>query len=227
MRRFGMVCPLTGSYPASTAGLVLGSLKVGLWEVSGPLNLELVLGGHYRADKSLANWCSNRMLFPDVVGSWRLVDKQFVYRGQSSSYCTARDRITRVGARAPGAEYNPTPRRHTKESSARHSAGQPIQTTQCVKDGGKPGVHRRMPGAGLSRRCSGKAPSDMPAFQPYWGKPAVRNDRGRWKRRHHSKPATRHCPTRLRGAISDDRPYRDSYPRGRHLEFFADLVLGV
>src|SRR5215469_15628102 len=22
---------------------------------------------------------------------------------------------------------------------------------------------------------------------------------GRWKRRHHSKPATRHCPTRLRG----------------------------
>src|SRR3979411_413661 len=23
----------------------------------------------------------------------------------------------------------------------------------------------------------GKAPPDMPAFQPYWGKPAVRNDR--------------------------------------------------
>src|SRR5258707_14349691 len=80
MRRFVMVCPLTGSYPASTAGLVLGSLKVGLWEVSGPLNLELVLGGHYRADKSLANWCSNRMLFPDVVGSWRstFLDKRSV-----------------------------------------------------------------------------------------------------------------------------------------------------
>ena len=76
------------------------------------------------------------------------------------------------------AEYNPTPRRHTKESSARHSAGQPTQTPQCAKGGGKPSVHRRMPGAGLSRRCSGKAPSDMPAFQPYWGKPAVRNDRG-------------------------------------------------
>jgi len=28
--------------------------QVGLWEVSGPLNLELVLGGPYRADKSLA-----------------------------------------------------------------------------------------------------------------------------------------------------------------------------
>ncbi len=47
--------------------------QVGLWEVSGPLNLELVLGGPYRADKSLANWCSNRMLFPDVVGSWRFM----------------------------------------------------------------------------------------------------------------------------------------------------------
>jgi hypothetical protein len=31
-----------------------------------------------------------------------------------------------------------------------------------------------MPGAGLSDGCNGKALSDMPAFQPYWGKPAVR-----------------------------------------------------
>ena len=85
-----------------------------------------------------------------------------------------RDRITRFGARAPGAEYNPTPRRHTKEPSARHSAGQPIRTPQCAKDGGKPGVKWRMPGAGLSQRCPGKAPSDTPAFQPYRGNPAVR-----------------------------------------------------
>src|SRR6266849_8029071 len=90
----------------------------------------------------------------------------------------ARDRITRAGARAPGAEYNPTPWRHTKESSARHSAGQPTLTTRCAKDGGKPDIHRRMSGAGLSRRCTGQTLSDMPAFQPYWGKPAVRNDRG-------------------------------------------------
>src|SRR6266567_7969772 len=34
-----------------------------------------------------------------------------------------------------------------------------------------------MPGAGLSCRRSGKAPLGKPAFQPYWGKPAVRNDR--------------------------------------------------
>jgi hypothetical protein len=61
----------------------------------------------------------------------------------------------------------------------------------------------------LSDGYNGKALPDMPAFQPYWGKPPYGMIGGRWKRRHHSKPATRHCPTRLRGAISDGRPYRD------------------
>src|SRR5207344_1898230 len=35
-----------------------------------------------------------------------------------------------------------------------------------------------MPGAGLSRRSPRKAPLGQSAFQPYWGKLAVRNDRG-------------------------------------------------
>jgi hypothetical protein len=90
----------------------------------------------------------------------------------------ARDRRTRIGARAPGAESNPTPRRCAKESSARHRAGLPSQTTRRTKGSGKPSIRRRMPGAGLSDGYNGKALSDMPAFQPYWGKPAVRNDRG-------------------------------------------------
>ena len=89
-----------------------------------------------------------------------------------------RDRITRSGARAPGAELNPTPRWCAKRSSARHRAGLPSQTTRRTKGRGKPSIRRRMPGAGLSDGCNGKALSDMPAFQPYWGKPAVRNDRG-------------------------------------------------
>ena len=89
-----------------------------------------------------------------------------------------RDRRTRTGARAPGAESDPTPRRRIEESSARHRTGQPNLTMRCAKGRSKPGVHRRMPGAGLSDGCSGKALSEMPAFQPYWGKPAVRNDRG-------------------------------------------------
>ena len=35
-----------------------------------------------------------------------------------------------------------------------------------------------MPGAGLTSGTCAKALSDRPALQPYWGKPAVRNDRG-------------------------------------------------
>ena len=33
-------------------------------------------------------------------------------------------------------------------------------------------------GSRLKPLTSGKAPPDRPAFQPYWGKPAVRNERG-------------------------------------------------
>src|SRR3974390_639384 len=122
----------------------------------------------------------------------------------------ARDRRTRIGARAPGAESNPTPRRCIEESSARHRTGQPNLTMRCAKDRCKPGVHRRMPGAGLSDGCTGKALSDMPAFQPYWGKPAVRNDRG-----DSGNVGIIRSPLRATvlpdcgGRSANDRPYRD------------------
>jgi hypothetical protein len=77
-----------------------------------------------------------------------------------------------------GEGYSHPSRRCISESLARHRAGIPKQTTRCTKDGCKPAVDRSMPAAGLTRRRLGKAPPDMPAFQPYWGKPAVRNDRG-------------------------------------------------
>src|SRR5271156_2928326 len=51
-----------------------------------------------------------------------------------------RDRRTRIGARAPGAESNPTPRRRIEESSARHRTGQPNLTMRCAKGRCKPGV---------------------------------------------------------------------------------------
>jgi hypothetical protein len=35
-----------------------------------------------------------------------------------------------------------------------------------------------MLGVSLTERHLGKAPSDRPAFKPYWGKPDVRNFRG-------------------------------------------------
>ena len=72
-----------------------------------------------------------------------------------------------------------------------------VATTKCTKGGCKLDGGRRMPGAGLSRRSPRKAPLGQSAFQPYWGKPAVRNDRGgSRKRRHHSKPDPRLDPTR-------------------------------
>src|SRR5580704_18935189 len=54
----------------------------------------------------------------------------------------------------------------------------PIATTKCTKGGCKLDGGRRMSGAGLSRRSPRKAPLEQPAFQPYWGKLAARNDRG-------------------------------------------------
>ena len=53
-----------------------------------------------------------------------------------------------------------------------------VATTKCTKGGCKLDGGRRMPGAGLSRRSPRKAPLRQSAFQPYWGKLAVRNDRG-------------------------------------------------
>jgi hypothetical protein len=122
------------------------------------------------------------------------------------------------GTEEPGSEREPLgrsrtppPRRRIEESSARHRTGEPNWTRRCAKGRCKPGVHRRMPGAGLSDGCTGKALSDRPAFQPYWGKPAVRNDRG-----DGGNVGILRSPLRATvlpdcgGAISDGRPYRDS-----------------
>ena len=56
--------------------------------------------------------------------------------------------------------------------------GTTVVTTKRTKGGCKLDGGRRMPGAGLIRRSPRKAPLGKPAFQPYWGKLAVRNDRG-------------------------------------------------
>src|SRR5437764_15068137 len=90
---------------------------------------------------------------------------------------TVRDSITRARARTPGAEDYPT-------SKAAHERA--LNSTQCeiievamtcAKGGHKPSTSRCMPGAGLSRLMRGKVLPYTPAFQPYRGKPAVRNDR--------------------------------------------------
>ena len=49
--------------------------------------------------------------------------------------------------------------------------------TRCAKGGHKLHISHCMPGAGLSWSMRGKVLPYQPAFQPYRGKPAVRNDR--------------------------------------------------
>ena len=90
---------------------------------------------------------------------------------------TARDSITRARARTPGAEdYSSSKAAHDPVLSPTQ-CGITEVTTTCAKGGHKPSISRCMPGAGLSRSMRGKVLPYMPAFQPYRGKPAVRNDR--------------------------------------------------
>src|ERR1700683_1927916 len=90
---------------------------------------------------------------------------------------TDRDTTTRTRARAPGVggvfHRMAVHDRVLRPDSERTT----VATTKCTKGGCKLDGGRRMPGAGLSRRSPRKAPLGQPAFQPYWGKLAVRNER--------------------------------------------------
>jgi len=87
---------------------------------------------------------------------------------------TDRDTTTRTRARAPGVggvfHRMAVHDRVLRPDSERTT----VATTKCTKGGCKLDGGRRMPGAGLSRRSPRKAPLGQSAFQPYWGKLAVR-----------------------------------------------------
>src|ERR1700751_1308604 len=91
---------------------------------------------------------------------------------------TDRDTTTRARARAPGVggvfHRMAVHYRVLRPDSERST----VATTRCTKGGCKLDGGRRMPGAGVRRRSPRKAPFEKPAFQPYWGKLTVRNDRG-------------------------------------------------
>src|SRR5215467_5203975 len=89
-----------------------------------------------------------------------------------------RDSITRTGARTSrvGGIFRLMAVRNRVCGPTQ--CGTTVVTTRRTKGGCKLDVGRCMPGAGLSRGRPRKAPLGKPAFQPYWGKPAVRNDRG-------------------------------------------------
>src|SRR5580693_9205607 len=91
---------------------------------------------------------------------------------------TDRDTTTRTRARAPGVGgviYRMAVHDRVLRPDSERTT---VATTRCTKGGCKLDGGRRMPGAGLSCRSPRKAPLGQPAFQPYWGKLAVRNDRG-------------------------------------------------
>src|SRR5580704_11294762 len=91
---------------------------------------------------------------------------------------TDRDRTTRTRARAPGVGgvfHRMAVHDRVLRSDSERTI---VATTKCTKGGCKLDGGRRMQGAGLSRRSPRKAPLGQSAFQPYWGKLAVRNDRG-------------------------------------------------
>src|SRR4029077_19902177 len=90
---------------------------------------------------------------------------------------TVRDSITRTGARTPGAEDYPTSMAAQRRAPIPTQCGISAVVTTCAKGRHKPNISRCMPGAGLSRSMRGKVLPYTPAFQPYRGKPAVRNDR--------------------------------------------------
>jgi hypothetical protein len=74
-------------------------------------------------------------------------------------------------------EVDPTSKAAHDQALGPTQCGTTDVATICAKGGRKPNMSQCMPGAGLNWLMCGKAPPDMPAFQPYRGKPAVRNDR--------------------------------------------------
>src|SRR5262249_43741325 len=80
-------------------------------------------------------------------------------------------------ARTPGGEAHPNLQGGAGSSARPDTVGDLQSATRCAKGGHKPSISQCMPGAGLSWTMCGKVPPYMPAFQPYRGKPAVRNDR--------------------------------------------------
>src|SRR3954469_2928208 len=61
----------------------------------------------------------------------------------------------------------------------RPGSGRDNRSDAAVHEGRRQtGRQQAHAGSRLKPLMSGKAPPDRPAFQPYWGKPAVRNERG-------------------------------------------------
>src|ERR1700730_16270637 len=80
------------------------------------------------------------------------------------------DTITRTGARAPGVA------RSNRSHGGVALSHEPRHRARNIQ-GGRRHEGRTQPSDAIEAP-HGQAPSDKPALEPYWGKPAVRNLRG-------------------------------------------------
>src|SRR6516164_8839177 len=89
---------------------------------------------------------------------------------------TVRDSITRTRARTPGAEDYSTSKAAHDRVLTRHSAGS-LSSPRGARKADQTKHQPVYAGSMLKPVMRGKVLPYMPAFQPYRGKPAVRNDR--------------------------------------------------
>src|SRR5258708_40339714 len=139
---------------------------------------------------------------------------------------TVRDSITGTRARTPGVEDEPTSATVRDRALGPTQCGISDVATKCTKGGRKPNICRCMLGAVLSWRCLGR---HRLRCRPYGMIGGIEETSAS------SKPDPRLDPTRLRGALSNERPYRDlrnvvaNYPferaqQQRTAPFFEALI---
>ena len=122
---------------------------------------------------------------------------------------TVRDSITRTRARTPGVEDDPTSATVRDRALGPTQCGISDVATKCTKGGRKPNICRCMLGAVLSWRCLGRHRLRCQPCSRIGENPPYGMIGGIEETSASSKPDPRLDPTRLRGALSNERPYRD------------------
>src|SRR6266516_5240482 len=132
---------------------------------------------------------------------------------------TVRDSISRTRARTPGAEYDPTSTTVCDRALGPTQCGISDVATKCTKGGRKAIICRCMLGAVLSRRCLGRHRLRCQPCSRIGENPPYGMIGGIEETSASSKPDPRLDPTRLRGALSNERPARDLRNVGANYPF--------
>jgi hypothetical protein len=121
---------------------------------------------------------------------------------------TARDSITRVRARTPGAEDDPTSTTVRDRALGPTQCGISDVATKCTKGGCKPNICQCMLGAVLSWRCLGRHRRRCQPCSRIGENPPYGMIGGIEETSASSKPDPRLDPTRRRGRSCNERSYR-------------------